>query len=303
MWWSTNSVSTGLRRWRKNWRKSPAAVAVVFLTMPAFAQVEQVHAPDQVTAGRALSIPTNGNGNATYYVVGPGGALKGSVDLGRDIKLQSAETRVAGRYVLTVCSESCSSVEFYVTPSEPANLSLLVHPSRVPVDQSNAISVVAFAFDRFDNLVLAPQDLRVQISVEGAPQTSGELKTRDGVAWLRTNSGKRAGKMQLTASLNGVSAERVIQQVASDPCNLNIQAQQTPKGTYVETAPLRDCSGNPVPDGTIVTFTETGAGGTSTVDAPVKQGIARARVEPGPATVTVASGVVMGKELHLGARP
>ena len=61
--------------------------------------------------------------------------------------------------------------------------------------------------------------------------------------------------------------------------------------------------GNPVPDGTVVTFTETGASGKSTVDMPIKQGVARAQfLASGPAVISVASGVVMGNQLRVGAK-
>jgi hypothetical protein len=71
----------------------------------------------------------------------------------------------------------------------------------------------------------------------------------------------------------------------------------------VETEPVRDCAGNPVPDGTVVTFTARGGNETSTVDAPIKQGIARAQIiAAGPVVISAASGVVMGNELRLGAQ-
>jgi phosphopantetheine adenylyltransferase len=69
----------------------------------------------------------------------------------------------------------------------------------------------------------------------------------------------------------------------------------------VETDPIRDCTGNAVPDGTIVTFTETDSTGRSVVDARIKKGIARAQLPASnKATIAVASGVVLGKELHVG---
>jgi hypothetical protein len=72
----------------------------------------------------------------------------------------------------------------------------------------------------------------------------------------------------------------------------------------VQTEPVHDCSGNIVPDGTIVTFTASDAQGKSSVDAPIKAGIARAQMDTaGPATVTVASGIVMGNELRIGGQP
>jgi hypothetical protein len=109
--------------------------------------------------------------------------------------------------------------------------------------------------------------------------------------------------VQIAASLNGASARRVVQQVASDPCRLKIKAQRNAKGVEVETEPVRDCAGNPVPDGTIVTFTAKNGDEISTVDAPVKQDIARARiVAKGPVVISAASGVVMGNEVRVGAQ-
>jgi len=69
------------------------------------------------------------------------------------------------------------------------------------------------------------------------------------------------------------------------------------------TDPIRDCAGNPVPDGTVVTFTARDGDQVSTVDAPVKKDVARAEIEAkGPVTISAASGVVMGNELRLGGQ-
>ena len=86
--------------------------------------------------------------------------------------------------------------------------------------------------------------------------------------------------------------------------SLRIKGQRTSKGIVVETEPVRDCSGNPVPDGTIVTFTASSENTKSSVDAPIKRGIARAQMEAsGAATISAASGVVMGNDLRIGAQP
>jgi hypothetical protein len=67
----------------------------------------------------------------------------------------------------------------------------------------------------------------------------------------------------------------------------------------LETEPVRDCNGNPVPDGTIVTFTQTYRGGQSMVDVPLKRGVARTEMPArSGAVISVASGVVMGNEIH-----
>ena len=94
-----------------------------------------------------------------------------------------------------------------------------------------------------------------------------------------------------------------VQQVASDPCNLRIDGKRVPTGILVQTEPVHDCAGNIVPDGTIVTFSATESNGKSTVDAPIKQGIARAQMEAtGTTVVSAASGVVLGNELRIGAK-
>jgi hypothetical protein len=56
-----------------------------------------------------------------------------------------------------------------------------------------------------------------------------------------------------------------------------------------------------VPDGIIVTFTKTDKLGRSTVDAPIKKGVARTEMAfGGPATISVACGVVLGNDIQMG---
>jgi hypothetical protein len=78
-------------------------------------------------------------------------------------------------------------------------------------------------------------------------------------------------------------------------------AERAQDNIVVETDPVRDCSGNPVPDGTIVTFIETDKSGKSAVDARIKKGIAKAELPASSnATISVAAGVTLGNELHVG---
>jgi hypothetical protein len=78
-----------------------------------------------------------------------------------------------------------------------------------------------------------------------------------------------------------------------------MSAQPDKNKILVRTDPIRDCSGNPVPDGTIVTFTATDSQGKSTVDARIKRGIAEAELPASSgATISVASGVVVGNEIQ-----
>jgi hypothetical protein len=100
--------------------------------------------------------------------------------------------------------------------------------------------------------------------------------------------------------VEGVSSARVVEQVPGDPCGLQMSAKQSGQRLELTTAPVRDCSGNAVPDGTVVTFTENYDGTQSTVDVPLKHGIAQVEMPAHKgARVSVASGVVMGNEIHI----
>jgi len=281
----------------------PALAVVICASVSTQAQDVALRAPSEAVAGTAASIGTSGGGSATFYLTGPAIAAKRDVQLGQDISLSPKDLQSAGRYVAIVCAPECSSVVFFVAPSKPSRLTFLVHPSRAPVSLNDVISGVAIPFDEFQNMVIAPLNIQFQLAAKGSAPTTRNVQTRDGAAWFRTNSGKTAGAMQVIASLNDVTAKRVVQQVASDPCSLRIKGQPTAKGVLVETEPVHDCSGNPVPDGTIVTFTAKNGNQTSFVDAPVKQDVARATLlVKGPVVVSAASGVAVGNELRLNGK-
>jgi hypothetical protein len=295
----SSSTSTA---WKSH--KLILALSLGLLSSFALAQDVALQVPPGLVAGNPATIGTNGSGSATFYLIGPAASIKRDIELGKEISLVARDLQAAGRYVAVVCSSSCSSQAFFVAPGKPVDLSFIVHPSRAPVAENEAISGVALTFDEFRNLVLTPSTVQFQWSTKGSSPMSRSSQTREGIAWFRTSSGKTAGPLQIAAAIgNDVNTRRVVQQVASIPCNLRIKGQRTPKGILVETEPIRDCSGNPVPDGTVVTFTAKGGDQTSSVDAPVKQDVARATIlANGPVTISAASGVAMGNELRLGAK-
>jgi hypothetical protein len=280
------------------------AIFCLALSLAEVCSGQELRVPAAALAGAEAAIATTGSGKATFYLLGPGVSLKSDVNLGEEIRLPAQQLRNAGNYLAILCAGTCQSANFYVQPAKPASLSFLVHPSRVPVAQGDAVSGVALPFDQFHNLVLTPMTVNFQLTAGNAALLSRPAHTQDGIAWFRTSSGKAAGPMQVAASLDDVTARRAVQQVASDPCNLRMTGQRTSKGIFVQTEPVHDCAGNPVSDGTIVTFTATEANGKSTVDAPIKQGVAKAQImASGAAVISVASGVVMGNELRIGVQP
>jgi hypothetical protein len=112
------------------------------------------------------------------------------------------------------------------------------------------------------------------------------------------DSTAQQGADRFLARAGDVSSTRVVAQVPGDPCGLKMSARQLGQQLQLATDPVRDCNGNAVPDGTIVTFTENYRGGQSTVDVPLKRGIAAVEMPVhNGATISVASGVVMGNQI------
>ena len=269
----------------------------VFCVASAFSWA-QLRVAGPVEAGSDATIQAPGSGSATLYLFGPGGASKLSVQRGT-IKLSGDELKTSGRYTAILDG---SRTSFFVSPAPLNQIAFLAHPSRVPTNAGSAVSGTAFLFDRFQNLVLAPTPVSFRLSLEGASVAERSVTAKNGVAWVRLDSGKRSGPAQFTASSGELQVRRVVQQVAANPCSIRIKAARALDGNIlVETDPIRDCSGNAVPDGTIVTFTSVDGSGRSTVDARIKRGFARAELPPsGSATLTVAAGVVLGNEIHWG---
>jgi len=272
------------------------------LLLAVSAHAADLRAPAQVKAGSAFSLTSDGSGEATFYLVGPASVSKRKVQLGGGIPIQSNEVQHAGRYTAVVCSGGdCSSANFYVVASDASKLSLLVHPSRVRVATPNAISAVAFVFDKFHNLVLSPSNVEFKAIPQQGSALTHSQPTSNGVSWIRLTSAAKEGPAKIGASVANASELRVVRQVASDACNLRIKSEWVSRKLFVQTDPVRDCSGNNVPDGTVVSFTKTDVAGKTTVDAPIKRGIARVEMPvSGEAHIDVASGVVTGNELNVG---
>jgi hypothetical protein len=264
------------------------------------ARAAELHVPQNAVAGQPLSIGTSGSG--TLYLIGPGQVIKKEFKSG-SVEIKGEELRSAGRWIAVVRGDSNSSQVFWVKPGKPGKLNFLARPSRVPVARPNVISGVTFVFDQYQNLILDPTPVNFNLAVGGSSSTKS-VTSREGVAWINSASAPKAGAAQFVASVGDTSVARVVQQVAADPCERSFRmhvAGRTAQSTIVETDPIRDCSGNPVPDGTIVTFIQTDKTGKSTVDARIKKGTARAELPKADnATITVAAGVVLGNELHVG---
>lgn len=269
--------------------------------VPALAQEASLDVPKSVVAGTVFSIPAPGSGNATLYIAGPDGFLKRDVQLGQPIAIAAADLDDAGHYVAVLSSGSSTQTAQFdvVAATQPASLSFLARPSRLPVDLQNGITGAVYIFDSYRNLITSPVPVTFALSVPSAPTQTRTVTTSQGAAWTGMNSATKQGNAKFMAQAGDVTATRVIEQVPGEPCGLKMNAHKVGDKLNLVTEPLLDCSGNAVSDGTIVTFTESWNGGQTTVDVPLKRDIAEAEVPAHMgARLSVATGVVMGNEIR-----
>ena len=275
-------------------------VAGLGIVLPAWAAAQSVQFPATVTAGSAFSVPTSGSGKAMLYVVGPAQALRKDVQLGSPVAFAQGELYGAGHYIAVVEGGSNDATEFDVKPApEVGSLGFLAKPSRLPVNIRNGISGAVYVFDSYHNLITTPMPVTLELAgAEGAKQTRS-VTTRNGLAWTTLDSAAKESAARFTATAGKVSSTRIINQVPGDPCSLSITAKPSGNRLEVQTAPVKDCSGNMIPDGTIVTFTETIGNSQSTVDVPLKKGVATVVMPANRGSkISAASGVVAGNEIR-----
>lgn len=274
---------------------------MVLGAIPAQGQTGDLNLPKTAVAGAAFSIQTSGSGQGTLTVVGTDEVLRRTVQLGEPVDIAAGDLDNAGHYVVFLEHDGATDVgEVDVTPADQAaSLAFLAKPSRLSVNLRNGISGAVYIFDAYHNLITKPMPVAFALSVPGGSPQSRTVQSREGAAWTQMDSSSKEGAAQFVASAGGVSSKRIIEQVPGNPCSLRISAHPDGQKIAVVTDPIKDCSGNAVPDGTMVTFTESYDGEQTTVDVPIKKDIAQAEVPAHPgARITVATGVVLGNEIR-----
>lgn len=255
--------------------------------------------PKTVEAGAAFTIESSGSGQSTLYIVGLEQAIKRDVQLGGTISIPEGTLFHAGRYVVFLAGGSHGSAELDVVPAKVADVSFLARPSRLAVGMRNGITGAAYVFDAYKNLVTTPTAVSFNLSTPNAAAQNRSVQSKFGAAWIAMDSSPKEGAAHFVVRAGNVSVTRIIGQVPGDPCSLKMSAKPDGKKIALETEPVRDCSGNAVPDGTIVTFNENYSGGQSTVDVPLKRGVAKVEMPAYPGvSISVASGVVLGNQIR-----
>lgn len=266
----------------------------------ALAQDAGLAIPATIHAGDALDVSGTG-GNGTLYIVGPDQVLRRRVQAGDSVQVPAGVLVHAGHYLAILSSDSgARSASFDVLPSDkPAKVSFLAEPSRLPVDLHDGVAGAVYVLDQFGNLIVKPTPVSFQLSTPTGPAETNKVITQNGAAWTKMSTTGHEGHDSFVVRVGDLSVTRLVHQVAGDPCGLSMSAHPSGQGLQLETAPVRDCSGNPVPDGTIVTFSETYNGSLSTADVPIKHGIAKVDLPAHRGGVlTVASGVVLGNQIR-----
>ncbi len=272
-----------------------------FVGQLIFAQSNQLTLPAMVEAGSAFSIETAGSGQGTLYVAGLGQVIRKDVELGKTAWFPAGSLYDAGRYVviLEASGNSESGILDVAPQTKPASLSFLARPSRLPIALHNGITGAVYVFDAYKNLVTAPTPVSFALSSPSGAAQTRTVTAKDGAAWTAMDSTAKQGADKFVAEDDDIASTRVIGQVPGDPCGLKMTAKPDGDKVALATDPVRDCSGNAVPDGTIVTFTETYGDTQSTVDVPLKRDIAAVEMPAhNGATITVASGVILGNQIR-----
>lgn len=276
---------------------------IVASAQHAVAASGDIRIPKTIEAGKAFSIQIGANRNAVLYIVGPDQVLRRDVPYDGAADLPAGLLYHAGHYlVVLIGTSSTDSGSFDVVPSsQPADLNFLAKPSRLSVGLHNGISGTAYVFDSYQNLITTPTPVSFELSNASGAIQNHTAESRYGAAWVTLDSTPKEGTAKFIAHTSTTSSTRVIEEVASEPCGLRITAKQLGHNLDVQTDPVRDCNGNAIPDGTVVTFTETYDGSQSTADVPLKHGIAQVEMPAyAGARISVASGVVMGNEIQWG---
>lgn len=257
--------------------------------------------PSSIAAGSAFTVQTQGSGNGTLYIVGFGQAIKRDVQLGTVVSFEAGSLYNAGQYSVVLAGAGTNeTASLTVTAAAaPGEVSFLARPSRLPVGLRDGITGAVYVFDAYQNLITRPEDVSFDLTGPDGQTQTRTVPTTRGAAWTEMNSTTHQGNDKFVARIGSVASTRIVGQVPGDPCSLQMTASAAGKNVQLQTAPIHDCSGNAVPDGTIVTFTETYQGGESTVDVPIKRGIAQVEMPAHPgATISVASGVMMGNQIR-----
>ncbi|MEI7771489.1 MAG: hypothetical protein WCI67_15970 [Chloroflexales bacterium] len=265
--------------------RAPAAIAA---GEPATLVAERIDAPD----GLAVTLVTNGSYGARVY--------RGVFLAGRaEFRIPGADTQAAGFVTLRArAGAAAGDAKLTITPGPPVDPVVpLVGPRTIIADGAHWGTALAIPFDAYGNPVAEGTPVTFSLQRPGAQAETFSAPVTNMLAWRRVFSATRAGRTTITVSVGaarGPDASLIETPgwpapfaLSASPLGLPADGQQL---VTLRTQPVVDAYGNPMLDGTLVTFVAEVPGGqlrfipAYTIDAVAEAQI-QAPTEPGAVTV------------------
>jgi len=198
------------------------------------------------------------NGSQMYITTTVGGVARATLVAGTSSGLASTEAHAGA------ASSGAQWVQV-ITPGLPASVGLAVDPAALPVGGTALLT--ATVRDCAANPVADGTPVTFTLSAPLGTVTPNPASTTGGVALATFTAGTTPGTAVLTATADGVSAAVRITVTAGAPHTLTLTVHPTTlvadgASTAAITATVTDAYGNPVADGTPVTFTLSAPLGT-----------------------------------------
>jgi adhesin/invasin len=279
---------------------SLSATAPVTFTPGPPANLSLVAAPSTLPVGSLSALTATatdqfGNsvadGIAVSLTTSLGALSSSSATTVNGIATATLSSTVAGPATVTATVGSLNATaQVTFTPGPPANLALVAAPSTLPVGSLSALT--ATATDQFGNSVA--DGIAVSLTTSLGALSSSSATTVNGIA-TATLSATLPGTAVVTATVGSLSATALVTFTPGPPANLSLVA--APNTLQVGnlsmlTATVTDPFGNPVANGTMVSFT-TNLGSVLPVTRVTTNGVATATLSStvaGLATVTATVG-------------
>ena len=216
-----------------------------------------------VPKGTSVTFTTNlgtfSNGFQTYTVITPGETGVVSVSLIAGTTPGSAK--------ITVSSANISQTVYVGIGGDPVTITVAANPTSIPADGSSSSVITATIKDSSGSPVTAGTAITLTTTLgtfQNGTQTI-TVNTMDDTGIVSTSlmAATTAGTAQVTASASGVTAVvNVVMTGGGGVGSLTVTANPTSitadgSSSSSITATLKDASGNPVTQGTSVTFTTT----------------------------------------------
>ena len=216
------------------------------------------------------------------------------------VKLRAGRQTGWATVVGTVGNALRDTVRVYFGESKPAYLTLQARPAVIQADGTSTSEITATVSDSSRNPVPDGTAVRFEL-LQGKGRLDSYRQTTGGVATTTLVSDTKPGLALVRATVGGLADTVTVRYVAGGPASISVVADSSSLPadgvtmTHVR-AYVYDVSGNPVADGTVVTF-EADLGHI-TERAQTQDGVAQAQFsgsQTGVATIVARAGGVVGE--------